>query len=46
LFVILAKGHVTHVEAQALWRFAEALGVSRDDFRRLTASVSKWFPSI
>ena len=45
LSVVLAKGHVTQAEASALWRFADALGVSRDDFRRLTASVSKWFPA-
>ena len=45
LFVILAKGHVTQREANALWRFADALGVSRDDFRRLTASASAWFPA-
>jgi hypothetical protein len=45
LAVVLAKGHVTHSEAKTLWRFAEALGVSHDDFRRLTATASRWFPS-
>jgi hypothetical protein len=44
LAVVLAKGHVTQREAHALWRFADALGASRDDFRRLTSSASRWFP--
>ena len=42
LSVVLAKGHVTQQEANVLWRFADALGVSREDFRRLTASASRW----
>jgi hypothetical protein len=45
LSVVLAKGHVTGAEASALRRFADALGVSRDDFKRLTASVARWFPT-
>ena len=44
LAVMLAKGHVTQREAHTLWRFADALGASRDDFRRLTSSASRWFP--
>ncbi|HSD91390.1 MAG TPA: TerB family tellurite resistance protein [Kofleriaceae bacterium] len=44
LSVILAKGHVTQGEANVLWRFADALGVSREDFRKLTRSASRWFP--
>jgi hypothetical protein len=42
--VVLAKGHVTQREANVLWRFADALGVSREDFRRLTSAASRWFP--
>jgi uncharacterized tellurite resistance protein B-like protein len=35
---------VTQGEANVLWRFADALGVSREDFRKLTRSASRWFP--
>jgi hypothetical protein len=44
--VVLAKGHVTDREARSLWRFAAALGLSRDDFRELTSAVSRWFPVV
>lgn len=44
LSVILAKGHMSAQEATLLSRFAEALGVSREEFRRLTAHASRWFP--
>ena len=44
LSVILAKGHMSEREAALLARFADALGVSRDEFRRLTAHVARWFP--
>lgn len=43
--IMLAKGHATETEADRLWRFAEALGVSTDEFRRLTLAVAPWFPS-
>lgn len=44
LSVILAKGHMSEREAALLSRFAEALGVSREEFRRLTAHAARWFP--
>lgn len=44
LSVILAKGHMSAQEATLLSRFAEALGVSRDEFRRLIAHAAPWFP--
>lgn len=44
LSVMLAKGNVTQREANILWRFAEALGASHEDFRKLTSSASRWFP--
>jgi hypothetical protein len=44
LSVILAKGHMSEREAALLARFADALGVSPDEFRRLTAHVARWFP--
>lgn len=44
LSVILAKGHMSAQEATQLSRFAEALGVSKDDFRRLIAHAAPWFP--
>jgi hypothetical protein len=43
--IMLAKGHATEAEADRLWRFAEALGLSSDEFRRLTAAVAPWFPT-
>jgi tellurite resistance protein len=44
--VVLAKGHVTEREARSVWRFAAALGLSADDFRKLTKAVSRWFPVV
>ncbi len=44
--VVLAKGHATDQEAHCVWRFAAALGLSADDFRKLTSDVSRWFPRI
>jgi hypothetical protein len=44
LSVILAKGHMSEREATLLARFAESLGVSREEFRRLTAHAARWFP--
>jgi hypothetical protein len=44
LSVILAKGHMSEREAALLARFADALGVSREEFRRLTAHAARWFP--
>ncbi len=44
LSVILAKGHMSEREAALLARFADSLGVSREEFRRLTAHVARWFP--
>lgn len=44
LSVILAKGHMSEREATLLARFADALGVSREEFRRLTAHAARWFP--
>jgi hypothetical protein len=43
--IMLAKGHATETEADRLWRFAEALGLSSDDFRALTQAVAPWFPT-
>lgn len=43
--IMLAKGHVTEAEADRLWRFAEALGLSAEEFRALTAAVAPWFPT-
>ena len=43
--IMLAKGHATEAEADRLWRFAEALGLTADEFRRLTAAVAPWFPT-
>lgn len=43
--IMLAKGHATETEADRLWRFAEALGVSSDEFRELTLAVAPWFPA-
>jgi len=43
--IMLAKGHATEAEADRLWRFADALGLSADEFRRLTAAVAPWFPT-
>jgi hypothetical protein len=43
--IMLAKGHATELEADRLWRFAEALGLTREDFRTLTAVVAPWFPA-
>jgi uncharacterized tellurite resistance protein B-like protein len=42
--LVLAKGHVSEREARSVWRFASALGLSADDFRKLTTAVSRWFP--
>lgn len=42
--IMLAKGHATEVEADRLWRFAEALGLTSDEFRALTRAVAPWFP--
>ena len=33
------------IEAARLWRFADALGLTSEEFRRLTAAVAPWFPS-
>jgi hypothetical protein len=44
LSVILAKGHMSAQEATLLSRFAEELGVSRDEFQRLIAHAAPWFP--
>lgn len=44
--VVLAKGHVTDREARSVWRFAAALGLSADDFRKLTSAASRWFPVV
>ena len=44
LSVILAKGHMSAQEAVLLSRFAATLGVSPEDFRRLTSSARRWFP--
>lgn len=43
--VLLAKGYATDLEAERLWRFVEALGLSSDDFRHLTSNVARWFTS-
>ncbi len=43
--IMLAKGHATEAEADRLWRFAEALGLTDDEFRRMTAAVAPWFPT-
>jgi len=43
--IMLAKGHATEAEADRLWRFAEVLGLSSDEFRQLTETVAPWFPS-
>lgn len=43
--IMLAKGHATEVEADRLWRFAEALGLSSEAFRELTEAVAPWFPT-
>jgi len=43
--IMLAKGHATETEADRLWRFAEALGLSSDEFRALTKAVAPWFPT-
>jgi hypothetical protein len=43
--IMLAKGHATEAEAARLWRFAEALGLGSEAFRRLTQAVAPWFPS-
>lgn len=43
--IMLAKGHATEAEADRLWRFARALGLTDDEFRRLTAAVAPWFPT-
>lgn len=43
--IMLAKGHATETEADRLWRFAEALGLSSDEFRALTQAVAPWFPT-
>jgi len=40
--IMLSKGHATESEADRLWRFAEAMGVTRDEFHRLTQA---YFPS-
>jgi tellurite resistance protein len=43
--IMLAKGHATEAEADRLWRFAEVLGLTSDEFRQLTAGVAPWFPT-
>jgi hypothetical protein len=43
--IMLAKGHATEAEADRLWRFAEVLGLTSDEFRALTAAVAPWFPT-
>lgn len=43
--IMLAKGHATEAEAYRLWRFAEALGLSSEEFGQLTSAVAPWFPS-
>jgi hypothetical protein len=43
--IMLAKGHATEAEADRLWRFVEVLGLTSDEFRRLTAAVAPWFPT-
>jgi hypothetical protein len=43
--IMMAKGHATETEAARLWRYAEALGLSREEFQRLTASVAPWLSS-
>jgi hypothetical protein len=43
--IMLSKGHATEAEADRLWRFAEALGVSADEFRAQTLAVAPWFPT-
>ncbi len=43
--IVLAKGHATEAEAHSLWRFASALGLAAEDYRALTGSASKWWPS-
>ena len=41
IFVALGKGHVTAEEANRLWRYATALGLSNEAFRGLT---QRWIP--
>lgn len=43
--IMLAKGHATETEADRLWRFAEALGLTSDEFRAQTRAVAPWFPT-
>lgn len=41
LFVALGKGHISPEEADQIWRYAAALGLSNDEFRRMT---ERWIP--
>jgi len=43
--IMLAKGHATEAEADRLWRFAEVLGLTSEEFRQLTVAVAPWFPT-
>jgi len=43
--ILLAKGHVSEVEIDRLWRFALALGLDAAEFRQLTEAVAPWFPT-
>ena len=44
--IVLAKGHASATEADSIWQFAAALGLSRADFRTLTSAVARWFPEM
>ena len=44
--VVLAKGHVAESEAHELWRFAAALGCTREDLRRMSDHLAPWMAVI
>lgn len=44
--VVLAKGHVSELEAQQIIRFATALGCSLDEVRAMTEHLAPWLPQL
>ena len=42
--IVMAKGHVSELEAQQIIRFATALGCTVDELRAMTEHLDPWLP--
>jgi len=44
--VVLAKGHVSELEAEQILRFATALGCTLDEVRAMSEHLAPWLGSL